>query len=105
MIRLRFPFTPLAKSFIEVLNLSPGQLMPHIWRIFTAVNRITVDWGRSFDLADLIYTYDLKMKDYNRHTLVTKKGMTNLAIGLSVNDRGWQSRFIFVNKESLGGVG
>lgn len=31
LIGLRFPFTPLAKSFIEVLNLSPGQLMSQIW--------------------------------------------------------------------------
>lgn len=30
LIRLRFPFSPLAKSFIELLHLSPGQLMPRI---------------------------------------------------------------------------
>ena len=45
------------------------------------------------------------MKDCNQYTLLTKKWMKNLATGLGVNDKGWQSRFIFVNKESLGKVG
>lgn len=69
------------------------------------IERVTIDWEKPFDLADLLYTYDLKMKDCNRYTLVMKKNMTNLASGLGVNDRGWQSRFVFVNKESLGEVG
>lgn len=102
VIGLSFPFTPLARSFIEVLNLSPGQSMPQIWRIFFVVQRVTSDWRRPFNLADLMYTYDLKMKECNRYTLGTKKGMSNLGVGLGVNDRGWQSRFVFVNKDSLG---
>lgn len=30
LLGLHFPFTPLARSFMAVLNLSPGQLMPQI---------------------------------------------------------------------------
>lgn len=65
------------------------------------IARITVDWKKPFDLADLLYTNDLKQKDCNRYTLVKKSKMENLATGLGVIDRGWQSRCIFVNKESL----
>lgn len=69
------------------------------------IDRITANWKKPFDLLDLLYTYDLKLKDCNRYTLVTKSKMKNLETCLGVNDRGWQSRFIFVNKQSLGEVG
>ncbi|XP_056698189.1 uncharacterized protein [Spinacia oleracea] len=59
-IGFKFPFTPLARSFIE---------------------------------------------ECCRYTLVTKKGKKNLGVGLAVNDRGWQSRFVYVNKDSLGEKG
>lgn len=69
------------------------------------IDRVTADWKKLFDWSDLLYTYDLKQKDCIRYTLVTKSKMTNLTTGLGVNDRGWQSRLFFVNKESLGEVG
>ncbi|XP_056690295.1 uncharacterized protein [Spinacia oleracea] len=100
-----FPFTPLARSFVEVFNLSPSQLMPQIWRIFTVVHRVTSGWRTPFDLADLMHVYDLSLKECCRYTLVTKKKKKNLCVGLAVNDRGWQSRFVYVNKASLGEVG
>ncbi|XP_056691026.1 uncharacterized protein [Spinacia oleracea] len=104
-IGFKFPFTPLARSFIEVFHLSPGQLMPQIWRVFAVVQGVTADWKVPFDLADLMYSYDLALKECCRYTLVTKKGKKNLGVGLAVNDRGWQSRFVYVNKDSLGEKG
>ena len=104
-IGFKFPFTPLVRSFIEVFHLSPGQLMPQIWRVFTVVHGVTANWRTPFDLSDLMYTYDLALQKCCRYTLVTKKGKTNLGVGLGVNDRGWQSRFVFVGKDSLGDKG
>lgn len=69
------------------------------------IDRITADWNVPFDLDDLLHTYDLSLKDCSRYTLVTKKSMKNMAVSLSMNDRGWQSRFVFFNKEWLGEVG
>lgn len=105
-IGLRLPFFPLVQSFMEVLILSQEQLlMPQIWRIFSVIDCVTFDWEAGFDLADLLYTYDLKVMHLCRYTLVTKSKKKNLVTGLRVNDRGWKSRFIFVEKESLGEVG
>ncbi|XP_056694989.1 uncharacterized protein [Spinacia oleracea] len=104
-IGFKFPFTPLVRSFIEVFHLSPGQLMPQIWRVFTVVHGVTANWRTPFDLSDLMYSYDLALQKCCRYTLVTKKGKTNLGVGLGVNDRGWQSRFVFVGKDSLGDKG
>ncbi|XP_056694885.1 uncharacterized protein [Spinacia oleracea] len=104
-IGFKFPFTPLVRSFIEVFHLSPDQLMPQIWRVFTVVHGVTANWRTPFDLSDLMYSYDLALQKCCRYTLVTKKGKTNLGVGLGVNDRGWQSRFVFVGKDSLGDKG
>ncbi|KNA17564.1 hypothetical protein SOVF_078400 [Spinacia oleracea] len=104
-IGFEFPFTPLARSFIEVFHLSPGQLMPQIWRVFTVVHGVTANWRTPFDLSDLMYTYDLALQKCCRYTLVTKKGKKNLGVGLGVNDKGWQSRFVYVSKDSLGDKG
>ncbi|XP_056698614.1 uncharacterized protein [Spinacia oleracea] len=104
-IGFKFPFTPLARSFIEVFHLSLGQVMPQIWRVFAVVHGATANWRMPFDLADLMYTYDLVLQKCCRYTLVTKKGKTNLGVGLAVNDRGWQSRFVYVSKDSLGDKG
>ncbi|XP_056687846.1 uncharacterized protein [Spinacia oleracea] len=84
----------------EALRLPGG-----IWRVLAVVQGVTADWQVPFDLSDLMFLYDLALKECCRYTLVMKKGKKNLGIGLAVNDRGWQSRFVYVNKDSLGEKG
>ncbi|XP_021773759.1 uncharacterized protein LOC110737733 isoform X2 [Chenopodium quinoa] len=99
----KFSFKPLTKSFIEILGLSPGQLMPSGWRILSVLEEVTKNWDDPYTLEDLTKAYEIKMRK-DGFVSLHKKG-EQLVLNIDCNDRGWASWFVFVKKTSLGSEG
>ncbi|XP_021765452.1 uncharacterized protein LOC110729970 [Chenopodium quinoa] len=97
---IAFPIPPLVRSFLEVLGISLGQLMPSDWRILSLISEKTKDWEDPFTLSDLAIGYEIKMAESGFVSLC-KKGST-LVLNTDVNDSGWKKWFLFVKRVSLG---
>ncbi|XP_021724908.1 uncharacterized protein LOC110692216 [Chenopodium quinoa] len=76
---------------------------PQFWRVFHVIEWVTKDWAEPFDLSDLVHAYKLQVTKNNRCTATLKRSHPPLVERAGkVNDRGWKSRYVFVDKESLG---
>src|SRR5581483_5532551 len=104
-IGFRWPYSPLARSFMSRYNLSPGQLMPQFWRVVYVIERVTKNWDRPvFSVDDLLSSYTVTRSPYNRFGLFPKgRSDTMLVHGTQVNDRGWKARYVFVQTSSVVG--
>ena len=54
------------------------------------------------ELADLMYSYNLNISGSRRFLTQLKSQRTVLVTGVKVDDKGWRSKFFFVNLSSLG---
>ncbi|XP_057251702.1 uncharacterized protein LOC130591799 [Beta vulgaris subsp. vulgaris] len=104
-IGIRLPFTPLARDLMQIYQISPGQIMPQVWRILSVIDRVTASWEEAFTLHDLLLHYEIRVKAKNRIALHAKARLEPLVGGIQSNDRGWKNRFVFVKRSSLGEAG
>ncbi|CAH9104573.1 unnamed protein product, partial [Cuscuta europaea] len=103
---LRFPFSALVSGFISLAKLSPCQIMPQTWRLLRSMEFLIEKNGLSFASEDLGFSYDLRTSGKGRFILTLKPGTKPLVLGISnANDRGWLTRFFFVERSSLSGSG
>ncbi|KAJ9543815.1 hypothetical protein OSB04_023522 [Centaurea solstitialis] len=102
-VGFRWPYSPLARAFMTRFDVSPGQLMPQFWRVILVIERVTKDWGRrAFSVDDLLSAYNVTKLPYNRYGLFPKgRNDTMLVHRTQVNDRGWKSRYVFVQTSSV----
>src|SRR5581483_1724001 len=105
-VGFRWPYSPLARSFMTRFNLSPGQLMPQFWRVVFVIERVTKNWDRPvFSVDDLLSSYSVNRSSYNRYSVFPKgRSDTMLVHGTQVNDRGWKARYVFVQTSSVVGA-
>ena len=105
-IGFRWPYSPLARSFMSRYNLSPGQLMPQFWRVVFVIERVTKNWGHPpFTVDDLLSAYSVNRSSYNRYSVFPRgRSDTMLVHGTQVNDRGWKARYVFVQTSSVVGA-
>lgn len=95
-IGFTWPFSQLARSFLQKFDLSLGQLMPQFWRIVYVIERVTANWESPFLLNDLLVAYQVKMDKNHRYSLFSRyKNERVLVQSTAVNDHGWKSRYIF----------
>ncbi|CAH9133902.1 unnamed protein product, partial [Cuscuta epithymum] len=100
---VRFPFSELVKGFIARAQISPCQIMPQAWRLLRSLEYLIEKHNLQYSAEDLSFTYDLRTSGRGRFTLVTKAGADPIILGInSANDRGWITKFFFVEKASLG---
>lgn len=87
-------------------DISPGQLMPLVGRVYVVLERATNNWTEKVTLADLCRCYEFRKKEMERVTVYRRSGYRLLVERDDVNDRGWKARyFFFVEKSSLGVAG
>lgn len=105
-IGLKFPFSPFIRSFFQSTKILPCQLMPSIWRMLVSIERLTEKFGLSLHSSVVWESYSLIEFDIGRYIFRVRKNCPPLIYGTSTaNDRGWRSRFFFVNLGSLGSSG
>ena len=68
-IGIRLPFSPIARDLMQIYQISPGQIMPQVWRILSVVDRVTTSWEEVCTLHKLLLCYEIKVKAKNRITL------------------------------------
>ncbi len=100
-----FPFSPLVQSVLRHFNLSPGQLMPHSWRVLRVLDEAMLKHDLPFDFVDLMHSFFPNPSGPGRFVLQLKPQRPALALGLKASDRGWNYKFFFVRIDSLGGAG
>lgn len=101
-IGFTWPFSPLARAFMQKFDLSPGQLMPQFWRIVYVIERVMADWETPFVLNDLLMAYMVKMDTNRRYSLFSRyKHERALVQSTAVNDRGWKFRYVLGRVSSL----
>lgn len=98
-----FPFSRLVQDFLVSLELAPCQVMPHTWRLLQTIDEVSSSKGIDFSFDALWRSYYLSTRGSCRFQLRPRRGKGSLVFNLDVNDRGWRSRFFFVERESLGG--
>ncbi|KAI3701926.1 hypothetical protein L6452_27416 [Arctium lappa] len=82
---------------------SPGQLMPQFWRVVLVIERLTAEWGSSFDENDLLTAYQVKVDGFHRYSMFSKyRGDLTLVFNTAVNDCVRKARYAFVRTTSLG---
>ncbi|CAH9084038.1 unnamed protein product [Cuscuta europaea] len=80
--------------------------MPQTWRLIRSLEVLIEKYGLKFSAHDLGYTYDLRTSGKGRFILIVKSGRDPLILGISnANDRGWMTKFFFVERSSLGESG
>ncbi|CAH9110112.1 unnamed protein product [Cuscuta epithymum] len=80
--------------------------MPQTWRILRSLEFLMEKETLSYSVDDLGFTYDLRNSGKGRFILTAKTGMEPLILGVDgANDRGWLSKFFYVERSSLGEVG
>lgn len=94
----RFPFTPLIRRILEMYDISPGQLMPLVGRVYVVLERATNNWTEKVTLADLCRCYEFRKKEMERVTVYRRSGYRLLVERDDVNDRGWKARYFFLWK-------
>ena len=97
-----FPSNPLMTKLLTILQLSPAQLIPLLWRVLHVIDKLTTDMGMDFGLEDLLYMYELRKVENTRYTFVLKSGRKSLVENSGANDRGWKKRYVFVNESLIG---
>ncbi|CAH9114366.1 unnamed protein product [Cuscuta europaea] len=77
--------------------------MPPTWRLIRSLEVLIEKNGSKFSADDLGFTYDLRTSGKGIFMVIVKPGREPLVLGISnANDRGWMTKFFFVEKSSLG---
>lgn len=99
----RFPFSPLTLQIMEMYDISPGQLMPLVWRVCWVLEKATSSWKDKITLGDLRQCYEFRKKEMCRVTMYQSSEYAHLVKGADiVNDRGWKSRYFFCGQAFTG---
>lgn len=101
-IGYEFPLNSLMTQLLSVMQVSPAQIMPLVWRVIHVIDKLTQDTNMEFTLEDLLYLYEVKRVEVSRYTFFLKTGKHSLVENSGANDRGWKKRYFFVNKKSMG---
>ncbi|KAI3769902.1 hypothetical protein L6452_01016 [Arctium lappa] len=101
-IGFSWPFSPLVRAFLDVFDLTPGQLMPQFWWIVQVIDRLTAEWVVPFNVNDLLTAYSVRPDNYHRYSLFPRsKGDNVLILNTAVNDRGWKRQYVFLQVASV----
>ncbi|XP_048503160.1 uncharacterized protein LOC125498888 [Beta vulgaris subsp. vulgaris] len=101
-IGYKFPLNSLMTQLLSVMQVSPAQIMPLVWRVVHVIDKLAQDANMEFTLEDILYMYEIKRVEVSRYTFFLKPGKHSLVENSGANDRGWKKRYFFVNKKSMG---
>ncbi|KAK9724012.1 hypothetical protein RND81_05G041400 [Saponaria officinalis] len=103
LLGLRFSFPTFIQDFFRYYHLSPGQILPHAWRILLSINALLEDYGWELSIDDVGGHYTVRPVGPGRFTLRTVEGSEGLiTLAGGSNDRGWTHQYIFVRVDTLG---
>ncbi|XP_048502641.1 uncharacterized protein LOC104905614 isoform X1 [Beta vulgaris subsp. vulgaris] len=105
LLGYNYNFSPLTRSFMEVLHLSPGQLMPALWKTCSVLETLTNTWHHPFSLNELLTAYSVRKSAKGFITLRAKAPYPPLIDGTIASDYIWKTRYFFVVKDSIGEAG
>ena len=77
-------------------------MMPNFWRICLQLELVTAEWDSCVDLEDILVHYSFKVSSTKKYTLSLRKGAKKLIYDHNAKDKGWNRKFFFVRKSSLG---
>ena len=63
---------------------------------------VTVGWDEWVEPEDLLVHYSFKVSVTKKYTLSLRKGARKLILDQNAKDKGWNKKFFFVRKSSLG---
>ena len=95
-------FSSLTKSFLHQFQLSPGQMMPNFWRICLQLELVTAEWDSCVDWEDILVHYSFKVSSTKKYTFSLRKRAKKLIYDQNAKDKGWNRKFFYVRKTSLG---
>ena len=90
---------------MEVLHLSPGQLMPVLWKVCLVIDTLTSTWEPPFSLNELLTAYSVRKSALGKITLRAKAPYPPVIDGIVASDSAWKTRYFYVVKDSLGVAG
>ena len=63
---------------------------------------VTVGWDDWVEPEDLLVHYSFKVSGTKKYTLALRKGARKLVFDHNAKDKGWNRKFFFVRKSTLG---
>ena len=63
---------------------------------------VTAGWDGCVEPEDLLVHYSFKVSGTKKYTLSLRKGAKKLVLDHNAKDKGWNKKFFFVRKSSLG---
>ena len=104
-----FPVPLIIEQLCTHFDLSPSQLMPHVWRVAVIGELLGRFLGFPLDLLDVLASYSISEVKGNSgevrvgiYTLVrNRKGLETWTSDKGPNDRQWDERFLIVPIASL----
>ena len=77
-------------------------MMPNFWRTCLQLELVTSGWDSWVESEDLLVHYTFKVSSTKKYTLALRKGAKKLVFDSNARDNGWNRKFFFVRKSSLG---
>ncbi|XP_074332497.1 uncharacterized protein LOC141670507 [Apium graveolens] len=104
-IGVTLPFSRLVTNVITSMHVSPGKIMPFVWRILAFLDAIEEKHQLGIDADVVKYSYTLKKFSGCRYSFVNRRKDESLVFNIdNVNDRGSKNEFFFVKRTSFGDV-
>ena len=100
---LRLPVHPFIMELLGFFGITPGQLMPNLWRIVVNCMEIWLVTNKNMiKVGELIHLYHLKeSKEYGYYELVPWASRARIVRGLPSSFRYWKSRLFFVSRDDF----
>ena len=104
-----FRFPLIIEQLCKHFDLSPSQLMPHVWRVAIIAEILGRHLGFPLDLLDVLTSYSISEVKATSgevrvgvYTLVcNRKGLETWTSDKGPNDRQWDERFLIIPIASL----
>ncbi|XP_057790296.1 uncharacterized protein LOC131007153 [Salvia miltiorrhiza] len=101
---LRLPLPRLVLEFLHYYHISPGQLMPNVWRVLMGMQAFGELKGFEVDLEDVLATYTVQENNMERgrYQLSRGKKLPELVCGVTDSGLAWKQKYFFMNYDALG---
>ncbi|XP_057772811.1 uncharacterized protein LOC130992262 isoform X2 [Salvia miltiorrhiza] len=101
---LRLPLPRLVLEFLHYYHISPGQLMPNVWRVLMGMQAFGELKGFEVDLEDVLSTYTVQENntERGRYQLSRGKKLPELVCGVTDSGSAWKHKYFFMNYDALG---
>ena len=100
---LRLPIHPFIMELLGFFGITPGQLMPNLWRIVVNCMEIWLVANKNMiKVGELVHLYHLKeSKEYGYYELVPWVRRARIVRGLPSSFRYWKFRFFFGSRDDF----